>query len=335
MNVTSVRILILLVTVFTAMEGTLRGQTSLSTDRSIPQAIVIEAQSRKIPLNTIVQRGDEWIACIKSGANSETCIVLGKRTEGKRDSSASPKMGRRLTNLRFGDRLIIDRFGLPRIEYTLNSNLLNNPASMRDLGNLSMESDLGLTFVLANSCEAKVKVANQSAFQIIDALPQYKREGPQLVRTSDVRVAARYMKEHPRECFMVIVTVPSQCEPCRRFESIVEKSLETGHANSVAIKTFVLEYFSFQDAQQEVIGAGATFPATMFFEPEYSTRGRTSPKLIVGQQNPVSQGASNRTIEASLGRGVPSALAHGVIAPETLKMLVHSVQKNEEGVKKK
>ncbi len=306
--------------------GQLHGQTKSSVDGLIPASVISEAKNRQIPLNAIKLHGQEWIACVENGSQVESCIVLGKRQELSPQIGRDPLNARRLTKLRFGDRLVIDRFGHPRLECILSSNMLQQQSVISELGRLSVEPDSSLTFALASMGEAKVTVEN-STRQTIDTLPRYKREGRQLVRTNDVQLVSRYMEQHAEEPFMVIVTVPSQCEPCRRFDPIVVKSLEPDHTNSLAIKTFVLEYFSFQDAQREVLGTGATFPTTLIFGPKSSSPGRHLPKLVIGLQNAATQAETNRKMEASLRRGVPHVVANGVLSPESLKMLVLSIQK--------
>lgn len=217
----------------TLVQGLLHAQTESNLNVPLPPAVVFEAKSRQIPLNAIKLRGQEWIACVEDGSHVETCIVLGRKREPSQDISGDPLGVRRLTKLRFGDRLVIDRYGLPRLEYTLSSNLLRQQSVISELGSLSIEPDSSLTFVLASMRQAKVTVENDGALHTIDALPRYKREGPQLVRTNDVQLVANYMEQHPLEQFMVIVTVPSQCEPCRRFEPIVVKSLEAWYFRQV------------------------------------------------------------------------------------------------------
>ena len=327
MHFKPVRTAVILLSFLHFVQESLHGQTESHIDGPLPAAVILEAQNRQIPLKAIKLRGQEWIACVENGSQVETCIVLGKKREPSQNILKNPIVNRRLTKLHFGDRLVIDRFGSPRLECILSSNLLRHQSVISDLGRLSIEPDSSLTFVLSSTREAKVTVENRIARQTIDTLPRYKREGPQLVRTSDVQLVAKYMSQHPQEPFMVIVTVPSQCEPCRRFDPIVVKSLEPGHTNSIEIKTFVFEYFSFQDAQREVLGAGATFPTTLVFGPKLDAPpSGISPKLTIGQPNAATQAETNRKIRESLGRGVPRAVANGVLTAESLRMLVLSIQ---------
>lgn len=152
-----------------------------------------------------------------------------------------------------------------------------------------------------------------------NALPQYRREAPRLVRTSDCKLVVDYVDNHPHEPFLVLVTVPGLCEPCRR----MDETFRQFHATSplhAKVKTFILEYQTFEEAQSQLLCAGATFPTTLAFGPV--TAGRTSPSLVIGNASGQFISELSLKLRAVFKRGAPNGIAQGYMSSDSVQYLV-------------
>lgn len=290
---------------------------------NVPAHIAAEAQNRQLPLSSIKHMGDSWVACINR-AGSEVCIVLGKEAVAIVEASTSTSETR-LDDLRSGDRLVIHKYGQLAYETTIRASELQpsqQTVPIADVGYLTPFEDGRFAFVPLPNCQARITAFSRGTMRVLDRLPHYQREGASIVRTKDVNLVKEYINSHANESFVVLVTVPSLCEPCRQMD-IVLTGGAVGAPQSPAVKTFILEYFAFEDAERELLGPHALFPTTLVFGPATATR-RMSPSVIYGQTagTPVEQ--QTRLLREHFKRGAPAGMARGILSRMSLSRLIDS-----------
>ncbi len=276
----------------------------------MPPAIQLEAQRRGIALASIKLQGENWVACEGVG-NDAACIVLGRVGTGSRAAANPPA---KLTGLTSGTQLEVYQYGQEVRRLGLSQ--------AHPFGRLTSTAAQGVTFEMNPGIEARITVAGRKD-QVIDTLPRYRREGTNLVRTKDYKLVRDYIDARPEESFTVIVTVPALCEPCRRLDKLMRDKIQPVPSNTAATvpgrllnKVFVLEYFSFAEAEREVLGVGAVFPTTMVFGVE--AQPRKSISRFIGNLRGSSMDEISRPLSDRFRRGSPHTLSRGVIAQELL-----------------
>ncbi len=291
----------------------------------IPLAIIAEAKRRLIPLSAIKLSGRQWVACLQNHLREEACITLGEDlpAQSKVASGNSTNVdGAMSMRLRYGDRLLIEQYGKQTREYSVFSGS-QFASSAADIGTFVGDGDDAIKFQLRSDREARVIAMGRDGKRSLNSLPRFRREGSRLVRTSDVQLVSEYMSKHPQEPFLLVVTVPGLCEPCRRMDQVIQAAHEIERPDTTQIKTFVLEYFSFSEAELQLLGQGAVFPTTLVF-PQVSRMAKNAlPSLTIGFSPNNSIGDLSKICE-KLKRGVPSAMARGVVSPESLQTLIQT-----------
>jgi len=289
---------------------------------SIPSHIAEEALLKQLPLSSVKRLGDSWVACVDQ-AGSEVCIVLGKQTAAA-PVSVSSSGEQSLSDLRAGDRLIVHKYGQLAYETTVNTNAVHaaprQTLEVTDVGYLTLAPNGSLTFYAHRNCQARISVYGGGKVRTLDCLPRYQREGERIIRTKDVSLVKEYIDSHADESFVVLVTVPSQCEPCRKMDGILTSGVTAG-ASLPEVKTFILEYFAFEDAERELLGPDALFPTTLVFGPAPPTK-RMSPSVLYGQSAGVSLEQHTRTVREHFKRGAPLGIARGLLSRESLNRLI-------------
>jgi hypothetical protein len=303
-------------------EQTSAKQTIEQQKASIPNHIIEEARLKQLPLSSVKLVGDSWVACVDR-AGSEVCIVLGKQTAATPVSASSPGE-QSLNDLRAGDRLIVHKYGQLAYETTVNTTAVHaaprQTLEVTDVGYLAPAPNGSLTFYPHGNCQARISVYSGGKVRTLDRLPRYQREGERIVRTKDVSLVKEYINSHADEAFVVLVTVPSQCEPCRRMDGILTSGAAAG-SSQPDVKTFILEYFAFEDAERELLGPDALFPTTLVFGPAPPTK-RMSPSVLYGQSAGVSLEQHTRTVREHFQRGAPLGIARGLLSRESLNRLI-------------
>jgi hypothetical protein len=289
---------------------------------SIPSHIAEEALLKQLPLSSVKRVGDSWVACVDH-AGSEVCIVLGKQTAAAPVSAASPaEQG--LSDLRAGDRLIVHKYGQLAYETTVNTSAVQaaprQTLEVTDVGYLTPAPNGSLTFYPHRNCQARISVYGGGKVRTVDYLPRYQREGERIIRTKDVSLVKEYIDSHAEESFVVLVTVPSQCEPCRKMDGILTSGV-AAESSLPQVKTFILEYFAFEDAERELLGPDALFPTTLVFGPAPPTK-RMSPSVMYGQSAGVPLEQHTRTVREHFKRGAPLGIARGLLSRESLNRLI-------------
>ncbi len=299
-------------------------QADLKQSISIPSDIINKAQQQGLPISTLKLQGDTWVACILTEKQGEVCIVLGKnhKPNGLGPSFHPPASTRTLANLDFGAKLVVQQYAQLSYETTLRPEAFAAGQTVLPIGGVGQVTKAAngdLAFHLHPNCEARVYATFLGKQQVLDALPRYRREGTNIVRTKDITMVQQYIDAHPTEPFLVLVTVPSQCEPCRKMDHVLSHSIATS-PTPINVKTFILEYFSFQDAQREVLGPNALFPTTLAFSPMQISK-RQSPSISIGNASSYSLEEQSRTLREKFKRGAPSGIARGFISADSLKVL--------------
>lgn len=295
-------------------------KTSLAHNADVPAHISIEAQRKQLPLSSIKRMGDSWVACINR-AGSEVCIVLGKVTV--EDESASSISDSRLDDLRSGDRLVIHKYGELAYETTIRASAIRPSQTalpIADVGYLTPAENGHFTFVPLPNCQARITAYCRGTERVLDRLPRYQREGTGIVRTKDVNLVKEYIDSHASESFVVLVTVPSLCEPCRQMDTVLTGG-GVGDRQSPPVKTFILEYFAFEDAERELLGPHALFPTTLVFGPTTATQ-RMTPSVIYGQTAGLPIDQHVRRLREHFKRGAPAGMARGLLSRMSLSRLI-------------
>ena len=282
----------------------------------LPDTIAAEAVRRGIELTDVKRQGDYWVAC-KGEGDAAACTVLGRIAQPTSVVTPSPV---RLTSLSSSAILEVHRYGEALQTISLDDG--------RALGRVTRSASQGITFELNAGVEARVSVQGMQ-HQLVDSLPRYRKEGKNLVRTKDLSLVRDYIDSHPSEPFLVIVSVPALCEPCRRLDKMVQESVgAAARTNSSAkdragsptsalpMKMFILEYFSFADAERELLGAGAVFPTTLVFGVE--TQPRKSLSRLIGNLRGSSIEEISRPLAQRFRRGAPHTMSRGVIVKDLL-----------------
>lgn len=277
----------------------------------VPPAIRAEALRRGIGLANVKLQGENWIAC--EGANENAaCVVLGRAVAPVAEPLSAPV---KLTGLSPSTVLEVHQYGQAVRHLAL--------AQSHEFGQIVRSASQGTTFEMKAGVEARVSVQGRQD-QVIDTLPRYRREGTNVVRTKDYKLVRDYIDARPNEPFTVIVTVPALCEPCRRLDKLVHDNLQSISSGSTTApgqgqlltKLFVLEYFSFADAERELLGAGAVFPTTLVYGAE--TQPRKSISRLIGSLRGSSLDEISRSLSNRFRRGTPHTMSRGVVAQELL-----------------
>lgn len=324
------------------------GHAATDTPQIVPpQAIIAAAQRLKLPLESIKQQGDQWVACVAGPGLEASCYVLGPTSSAKSGSvmgrnapdrsvpgsAAERAKLTQLDHLQVGDVLLVQQYGQPLRQATLapTATISGAPAAAparvigSDLSSIGRFVTVGAndySFQLNTGAEARVSVRDRDSGLAIDTLPRFRRESPWLVRTRDFQLVRQYIDAHPSEPFVVLVTVPALCEPCRQMDHIVHEAFAGAQPPSSAapVKTFILEYFDFDAAEREVLGQNALFPTTMIYRAGLEPR--RSIFRTIGSTGGYSHDAFSRTLGAKLKRGAPHTVTRGLISKDLLLQLV-------------
>ena len=287
-----------------------RPQHASTGSLSVPPTIVTEATRRGIALANIKLEGDYWVGCSGESANA-ACVVLGKVHAAAASMPATPV---KLTGLSKETVLDVHQYG-----QAVRSIPLNQSSS---LGRVTRSANgLGLTFELQPGVEARI-MAHGRPEAVIDTLPRYRREGANLVRTKDLKLVRDTIDARVDEPFTVIVTVPALCEPCRRLDKIIHENVGSAagagvlSSNRLLMKVFILEYFTFADAERELLGPGAVFPTTLVYGVE--PQPRKSLSRLIGNLRGSSMEELSRPLAERFRRGSPHTMSRGVVAKELL-----------------
>ncbi len=287
-----------------------RSSTSLAPASNIPAAIQAEAARRGVALSSVKQQGEYWVACEGDQAEG-SCLVLGRATNSAAAAAPAPV---RLTGLTSSAMLDVYQYGQAVQTYALNQ------ASA--FGRVVKLEGQGLSFELSPGVEARVAVQGRKD-QVIDTLPKYRREAMNLVRTKDFQLVRDYIDARPDEPFTVVVTVPALCEPCRKLDKLLHDGAAANQPtdaaarpNGLRTKMFVLEYFSFADAEREVLGTGAVFPTTLVYGVE--AQPRRSIARLIGNLRGSTPDEISRPLAERFRRGSPHTLSRGVVLQELL-----------------
>lgn len=290
---------------------------------NVPAHIATEAQRKQLPLSSIKRMGDSWVACINR-AGSEVCIVLGNEPVAVVEASPGTSESR-LDDLRTGDRLVIHKYGELAYETTVRAGDLQpsqRTVPIADVGHLAQAQNGHFTFVPFPDCQARITVYSRGTERVLDRLPRYQREGTRIVRTKDVNLVREYIDSHASEPFVVLVTVPSLCEPCRQMDQVFTSGAGV-EPHTPAVKTFILEYFAFEDAERELLGPNALFPTTLVFGPATGTQ-RMLPSVVYGQTSGVPVEQHARMLREQFKRGAPAGMARGLLSRMSLSRLIDS-----------
>lgn len=291
---------------------------------SLPPAIAAEATQRGFGLSTIKRQSNGWVACVECDGGAGYCVPLGHSATVARSSgevSSTVKL-RRIDDLHSGDTLQIEQYGQPVRQTSLSAKQVHSTSNVFQVGEIGQFIRTGadtFAFQLRNAAEARVYHRAQTE-KVIDTLPRFRRETPTLVRTKDFKLVQQYIDDHPSEPFMVLVTVPALCEPCRQMDRLVNQSLATSDPRAGATKAFILEYFNFADAEREVLGQGALFPTMLVYSPAGETRRDIA--RTVGSLQGTSVAQLSRPLRDKLQRGAPHTLSRGLLTKETLLSLL-------------
>lgn len=284
----------------------------------IPQDIRTEARAKMIPLDALKFENNQWSACISRPGAPASCIILGN----KNDTIATPTISvQRLTGLKNGDTLVVNRYGEKAEEIQLAFAPDTSGSKENNLGAFTREQDQTFTFTLDVGIEARVTKKDGTANQVIDTLPRYKKEGDLLIRTKDLSLVNEYLEKHPNEDFLVLITVPALCSPCRALDEELSKVHQGSQAGLGATKTFVIEYFDFDSAKEEVVGPQGTFPTILTLKNEGKSQ-HTSPKVL-GDMHGASIEQVIEPIQQNLHwRGSPLHIIRGSMKQDGLTKLI-------------
>jgi hypothetical protein len=232
--------------------------SSLKQAKDIPAKILKAAENKGILAIEDIKQipgTDNWIAC-----KGDSCISLGT-------ASAKPAVkaetDTQISGLRRGDALVINRYGEVVRSYAINFSSSTSSAKIPKLGEFKKQADGSFTFTIESGVEARISAKNKK--EVIDTLPKYVKEASNIVRTKDLALVKDYVDKHPEQAFLVIVTVPALCEPCRSFETILPTILKDPSLKNQNLKVFILEYFNFEDPQREIVGSAGNFPSVLTF----------------------------------------------------------------------
>ncbi len=323
--------------------------STASNTAAIPPAIAEEARQRNFPLSSIKRLGERWIACLSNEPNA-ACIELGRRSSQNDTSSTyatsgsdaavptvsqTPLAVAAVKNLGMSDRLTIHQYGRPVVETTVasilaqqtsvSSNTMNATSTTGNApGRVESSEQGGYEFRLSPGAEVLVSLSKGTqSNKVLNTLPVYRREAEGVVRTGNAKLVRQYIDAHPNEPFVVVVTVPALCAPCRQLEPIV-LGLNRNKPTEHRTKIFLLEYFAFADAEKEVLGHGALFPCTLIYGKEKSRR--AAPQLIVGNTNGRSIQSIGEAMQSFVQRGAPRTYCSGFVSDSFLSEQLSSLR---------
>ena len=303
-------------------------QASSRSNLTIPDDVKLEAEKRKIPLSAIKFENEQWIACISRPGQPDSCIVLRDNTKESSPATSAPMLVDRLVQLKNGDTLVINQYGEPAKEHLISLSSNTTKSSIPEIGELNREKDFSYSFSLHKDVAARVvlkRSGNLERSQYIDTLPQLKKESDYLVRTKDLEVVNSSLAKHPDEEFMVIVTVPALCPPCRSLDKVIKDLYSDKAKENPRVKTFILEYFDFETAQKEVLGEKAQFPSIFTFRRHNSEE--KIPTQVVGNKLEQTDEQILKPIEQNIQRpGSPRHFVRGGLARDGIEKLIEALR---------
>ncbi len=294
----------------------------------IPRHVLRLAHARGLADADIKPMGDNWVACSKANDGTDSCTVLCRIESSP--VAHIPSMESVISDVRVGDSIVVQEYGQPArtIAFTSEMASRSRDVEVDGVGTLRLVSAGQYNFQMSPALEARASVAGRISSQI-DQLPRFRRETTNIVRTHDFRFVQNYIDAHADEPFIVIVTVPALCEPCRQMDTWLTHAKDPS-TKGIPVKTFILEYFAFHEAEQEVLGPGAIFPTTLIY-PSASRSGnqpRQSIARAIGNLKGSTLKDVSQPLQSKLKRGAPHTLIRGATSRETLELMVSDAISN-------
>jgi hypothetical protein len=298
--------------------------TTTALKREIPADIALEAKLKNIALDSIKFENNRWVACFAVPGAADACIELGN----KRKAITSTPAVKEISKLRNGDTLLINSYGGKSRQYKLNFASDTSAAKIPDLGTFVRSKDQTFTFTLEADAKALVTTQASDKNGIINTLPKFQKESDLVIRTNSLSLINSYIKNHPEEEFLLIVTVPAHCPPCRALDQVVQEAFSDSKSKDT-VKTFILEYFDFESANKEVLGSGGIYPSLLTFRKDSATQKSAENKPIpniIGQMNGATKEQVLEPISENVSR-TPHQIIRGGMALKTLRELMSNLKK--------
>jgi thiol-disulfide isomerase/thioredoxin len=233
-----------------------------SQDKKIelPQRVIVEAIAKGINLATVKLEQGQWVACVDG-----SCSPIFKASEEEVATYGKPEI---ITGLNVGDELIImgHQYKKHVVEAEPNYGIIG-------LGSFSTGPDGKKTFTPAIEFKGSVSTAkkdvnkppaNGENINLPAGLIQFNYSDQRLLESqkSLSNIRNRILGE-PGTSFVIVVSVPNECLPCRRYKPAVEQAANKAIQDDQKIVFVVLNFESFSQATK-VTGA-SRFPTTVFF----------------------------------------------------------------------
>jgi hypothetical protein len=292
-----------------------------SKDESIPDSVRRRAEEQKIDIATVKKVGEIWASCGKDSQGREYCIEISPSNvavsyEKPRvfvEAISGLRMGASLQFFQYGGKTStfnLEGFGATTTSITLPENQ----------GKLDRQADGSFTFTPQKGREYRVSSVGTDSVQIIDQLPKVQREAQEVVRTKDFASVNRYIESNPKDEFVVVITAPAVCPPCRTLDAQIEKMIKGAEAGAplrLKRRVIIVEYSDFEGPKVEATGPALTLPTVMLFKPQEKIE---TPEIFglrnESDRKPILGGLRDRV------RGlVPSHIIRGVPGPKLFSEL--------------
>lgn len=212
-----------------------------------------------------------------------------------------------MEGIKSGDTLKIYRYGEKVNEYKFNVSSPNvYSTTVPDLGKFTKAKNG--TFALTPKENEQYRIVNSKNPNImIDNIPRYVRESKNIVRTKDSKLVSDYISKHPLDSFIVIVTVPSYCPPCRTLDHTLSHLIKEDNFDSSLeeenVKVFILEQFDFQSGKENALGEKGIFPSLLVYNNAGEDKEIITPEVIGNLYGKMQASDAYEPVRERLGSG--------------------------------
>lgn len=234
---------------------------SREQEAEVPQRVIDAAVAGGFELSTIKLEKGLWVACIGEG-----CSPILPATEEEIATYDKPKT---ISGLKVGDELTITG-------HTSNRHIIEREPDygIPGLGSVSTGPDGRRTFTPAPEFKGTVRRAEgavQSPSPASTQAPkasstllefEYSQRNIEESRRNLAGIRERILGE-PGTTFVVVISVPNECPPCRQYKPLFEQAARQAAENKENVVHVVFNFETFA-AATKVTGV-SRFPTTVFF----------------------------------------------------------------------
>lgn len=221
---------------------------------NIPERVLQKARELAIDPTTIKLQGEMWVEC-----NAGGCTPLLTATKEEMQAIQKPTT---IKGLQTGDTLAITGH-----RYTLHKVEAEKSYGIPGLGKFTTEEDGTKTFTPSPDFKGTIVRSSSKAEKIQReiATPSGKNTSRAVNYSSEkLREAQEEIQNQLDTTFILIISVPKLCPPCRSYKATVANAAQVDYGNS-KVSFVTLNFDSFEEARRRM-GTIKVFPTTVVYK---------------------------------------------------------------------